>query len=93
MDFNFEEWAQLFKDDPEAFEKKKREVLEETLQGFIERGSSKLYVESLRAGLWRQEHELKKFKDPQARLNKVIELFYEQHDKFNDALEEYRTKK
>jgi len=66
----YEELKKL-KDDPEAFAKRQKEILDEAISN-----SPKKYQEKLKQQLWCQDKQLNKFKDPTARMNKMIEIFW-----------------
>jgi len=89
FDIEFDTWAKLYKDDPAAFELMKKDAIEHQLNKYLEAGKDETQVNRLRAIIWRQEQELNKFKDPLARHNKLIELFFDQNTKFADALRDF----
>lgn len=71
-----------FKDDPEAFRRESKQIIDETIASYSE--EKQIRMRSLQ---WSIDQELSNFKDPVARLNHIISMFYTQLDKFNDALQ------
>lgn len=69
------------RDDPEAFEAKKNEILEEAFARI-----PKALQERMRLHQWALDAQLKGIKDPTQRYNKMVELFWEGFGRFHDAL-------
>ena len=69
------------RDDPEAFEAKKNEILE----GAFERMPKELQ-RRMRLQQWSLDEQLARIKDPTQRYNKMVELFWEGFGRFHDAL-------
>ncbi len=62
--------------DPVAFEKRRQEILDAELKDDVKRKQLQ----------WQIEGELRKFKNPVARYNKMIELFWSGFSTFNNTL-------
>lgn len=71
----------VFAQDEEGFNAEVENIVEEFIQSQPEDRR-----ERLRAQHWRINQELAKFKDPTARLNRMIEMFYAQLREFQFAL-------
>lgn len=69
------------KDDPEAFDRERQRLLEETISSFPEEKQQRA-----RSMQWKLEQDLDKFKDPVARYNQIIKMFYAQLSIFQDSL-------
>lgn len=65
--------------DPVAFEKRRQEILDEVLKDDVKG----------RQQQWRIEGELRKLKNPVARYNKMIELFWSGFFTFNNTLKRF----
>jgi len=73
----------LYQKDPEEFEKMRTVLIEQTIQAFPERHRQRAY------GLqFIIEMRLKKYKDPVVRMNKMVEIFWEQFGLFHDILQD-----
>ena len=70
--------------DPEAFEEKRREILEANMIKMCNGCEEKLA--RCRAIQWRLDQELSKYVDPVARYNKMIEIFWKQVAQFQLSL-------
>lgn len=71
----------LFQKDPEQFEKQSQELIRQTIESFPEEHRSRAY------GLQFQlEATLGHYKDPVSRMNKMVEIFWEQFRKFQEAV-------
>ena len=70
----YEELAAL-KDDPIAFEQLRNEIIEQELT-----------TSSQKQMQWKLEGELRKLKNPLARQNKMVELFWKGFFNFNNTL-------
>jgi hypothetical protein len=85
MDFpDFDEWVALFQENPEAFERKRQEFLEQYIEE--EWAGDPDRQQRARAMLWRMEQNFRHIGDPTERFNMVVAEFWEQVNKFNDAL-------
>ena len=62
----------LFKDDPEEFEIYTRKLIEETIDGF----KSEERILAAKQLQWNIDNTLRKYKDPVARMNKMVELMW-----------------
>ncbi|MDD2871109.1 MAG: DUF3135 domain-containing protein [Candidatus Gracilibacteria bacterium] len=69
------------RDDPDAFEMEKQKILNEEISKFPEK-----YKQKALKLQWSLEGELRKFKNPTARYNRMVELFWEQFYEFNLAI-------
>ena len=78
---DYELLAKLYKDDPEEFERERKRILESYFDSLPEKRQKKA-----RQIQWQIEGELRKYKDPIARMNRMVELFWEQTFKFKDAI-------
>ncbi len=85
-DRSFDDWKGLFESDPELFEKKRQEFLEEYITNQWAEEPDK--QQRARALLWRMEQNYRNVKDPTERFNMVVAEFYEQVNKFKDALDQ-----
>jgi hypothetical protein len=75
--------AGLYQKDPHEFEKMRRELIEQTIAAFPARHRQRAY------GLqFIIEMRLKKYKDPVVRMNKMVEIFWEQFGLFQDVLQD-----
>src|ERR1700722_8067218 len=81
MNVTFEELKTLFETDPVAAEAKVQEILEEYILTLEPERQQRA-----RAYNWRLQQELRKFKDPIARMNKMVELFWKGVQKFHTVL-------
>ena len=91
MDFpDFDEWVALFQEDPEAFERKRQEFLEQYIEE--EWADDPDRQQRARAMLWRMEQNFRHINDPIERFNVVVAEFWEQVNKFNDALHNLQDK-
>lgn len=73
--------------DPEAFEREASRVRQEMLENVPE-----ALRERYRAMLWRQDASLRKYKDPVARMNAAIVMFWEMVGKFQQTLEGIKSR-
>ena len=69
------------KDDPEAFAERQKEILDEAIAECPEE-----YQEKLTQQCWCLDKQLDKYKDPTARMNKMVEIFWQGVYKFEDTL-------
>lgn len=64
--------GELYRTDPDAFESMRKLLIERTIEGFPPQHRSRAF------GLQRRlDAELGRFKDPVARMNRMVELFWE----------------
>ena len=68
-------------DDPNAFEEAKNEIIEEFIMTHPPETQKRL-----RQKQWLIDNELRKFKDPTARLNRMVEMFWSQVREFQASL-------
>jgi len=85
--FDFETLSGLYKTDPEKFQVKTRQMIEDYIASIPDEVSRKKC-----AGIqFKLDHELSKYHDPIARMNKMIEIFwqgvYQLHNALNGNLE------
>lgn len=85
MERNFDDWKALFEEDPELFEQKRQEFLEQYIEEQWADDPDR--QQRAKAILWRMEQNYRHIKDPIARFNKVVEEFWIQVAKFKDALD------
>jgi len=85
----YDELSELYRTDPDLFEVRTRELLEDLINTF-----PKERQERARQLQWRIDQTLSHYKDPVARMNKMIEMFWEGVSEFNDVLHQKpRTQK
>lgn len=72
------------KDDPEAFNAKLDEIWEQIYQSL----GSEERIRKARQQKWQFDAQLRHYKDPQARLNKAIEMFWQGVNTFHQSLTE-----
>ncbi len=73
--------GELYRTDPVAFEAMRRLLIEETIDGFPEQHRAKAYGLQLRL-----DAELGHYRDPVARMNRMVELFWEGFKDFQQAV-------
>ena len=78
---DYEILAELHKNDPEGFERERERLLENYFNSLPEEQATKA-----RQMQWQLDGELRKYKDPIARMNRMVELFWEQVGVFKDSL-------
>ena len=88
MDRNFDDWKALFEEDPELFEQKRQEFLEQYIEEQWADDPDR--QQRAKAILWRMEQNYRHIKDPIARFNKVVEEFWVQVAKFREALDDLK---
>lgn len=81
MSNTFDELKTLFETDPPAAEEKVKEILEEYIQTLEPERQQRA-----RAFNWKIQQDLRNFKDPVARMNKMVEMFWKGYQTFNTAL-------
>jgi hypothetical protein len=71
----------LYEKDPEEFERQSQELIRRTIESFPEKHRRRAY------GLQFQiDAALSHYKDPVSRMNKMVEIFWEQFLKFQEAV-------
>lgn len=86
-DFTFDDWAELHQRDPELFEEKRREFINDYIAGMYPDDEDR--QQRGRAFLWRLEQNYRHVKDPTERFNCVVAEFWKQVGKFKGALDEF----
>ncbi len=71
----------LYQKDPEAFEALRKKLIRRTIEEFPEPHRQRAYGMQFQI-----EAQLHKYKDPLVRMNRMVELFWEQFEKFQVAL-------
>ena len=79
---NHDELSKLYQTDPKLFEVRCRELIEDVINSNPPERQKRL-----RQYQWKIDQTLSGYKDPIARMNKMIELFWAGVGKFQDALE------
>lgn len=81
-DLDFNSLAGLYKTDPEKFRTVSRQMIEDYIAGIPDEISKRKC-----AGIqFKLDHELRKYQDPIARMNKMVEIFWHGVNQFNNAL-------
>ncbi len=73
----------LYQKDPQEFEKMRTLLIEQTIQAFPARHRQRAYGMQFII-----EMRLRKYKDPVVRMNKMVEIFWEQFGLFHDILQD-----
>ncbi|MFA5515020.1 MAG: DUF3135 domain-containing protein [Desulfuromonadales bacterium] len=73
--------GELYRADPEAFEAMRRLLIEETIEGFPENHRARAYGLQMRI-----DADLGRYRDPVARMNRMVELFWEGFGDFQRVL-------
>ena len=81
---SFDDLVNLCNDDPEKFESETREMIMNYISEHVPE-DRKLKLEQFQ---WKLDGELRKYKDPVARLNKMVELFWKGVNEFQTTLKE-----
>lgn len=81
MNVTFDELKTLFETDPVAAEQKANEIIEEYIMTLPDERQQRV-----RAINWRIQQELRHVKDPTARMNKMVEMFWNGVKEFQDVL-------
>lgn len=79
---SFDDLLALRLEDPKTFEERMRDALTD----FIENHIPEEKRQGMRQLQWKIDGELRKFKDPVARMNKMIELFWKGFNEFQLAV-------
>ena len=82
MQDTFNELSDLYDTNPLAAEVKAKQILEDYIATLPEERQQRA-----RAYNWRIQQELRKFKDPVARMNKMVEMFWDGVKDFQSALD------
>lgn len=83
MDASFDELRTLFQTDSVAAEQKAQEIMEEYIQSLEPEKRQRAQAYN-----WRIQQELKKFKDPVARMNRMVEMFWIGVNQFHETLQD-----
>lgn len=75
------EMVGLYQKDPEAFEKMRADIIHKMLEDFPEEYRKRAYGMQFQI-----EMRLRRYKDPVARMNMMIAMFWEQFEEFNCVL-------
>ena len=81
MTFDFDYWANLYKEDPEKFDEERLEVLKKAANG----------NDRIMAMVNGWDMRLSRVKNPQSRQALLERLFYEQFSKLNEALNDFKN--
>jgi len=84
FDTKFAQLVEMAKIDPEAFEDYRKDLLDKEIIRISEGDPKK--EERLRGVQWRLEQDLSKYKDPVARYNAMVTIFYKQVEEFQKSL-------
>ena len=77
----FEQFKDLYQEDPDEFEAQRDQLIRETIESFPEESRQRAY------GLqFTIDAQLSKYKDPLVRMNKMVEIFWEQFAVFQSAV-------
>ena len=81
----YERLMDLYEKDPVEFEKEAGFIIDKAIDAMCERATEE-DARRIRAMQWRINTELRKYKDPIARMNKMIEMFWDGVNKFNEIV-------
>lgn len=81
---NFDDWAELFRSDPELFEVKRKQFLAEYIADYWSDDPDK--QQRAEATLWRMEQNYRHIVDPVERFNVVVVEFWKQVEKLKHSL-------
>ena len=81
---SFDELTELFQTDPEAFEEHRKTYILSELTAMC--ADCPEHLERCKRFQWRLEQDLNKLKNPISRYNRMVELFWEQTTKLQNAL-------
>jgi hypothetical protein len=76
-----EHLEQLYRRDPDAFEEQRKRLIQGMIDEFPEENRARAYGLQLKL-----DAELSRYKDPVARMNRMVELFWEGVGQFQEAL-------
>lgn len=82
MNTTFDELRFLFETDPSAAEEKAKQIIDEYITTLEPEKQQRA-----QAFQWRIQQDLKKYKDPTARLNRMVEMFWNGVKEFQRTLE------
>lgn len=71
----------LYQKDPEAFEKQRQLLIKATIETFPEQFKNKAYGMQFKL-----DSELNRYKDPVMRMNRMVELFWEQVELLQEVI-------
>jgi hypothetical protein len=77
----FEDLERLYKRDPSSFEDERRRLIKGMIDQFPEEHRARAYGLQLKI-----DAELSRYKDPVARMNRMVELFWQGVGRFQEAL-------
>jgi len=81
----YEQLQGIYQRDPEKFERLSGELIRQALEEVPEEHRARAY------GMQRKiEYQLKKYKDPIARMNAMVEIFWQQFDEFQAVINDPR---
>jgi hypothetical protein len=81
----YEQLQGIYQHDPEKFERLSGDLIRQALDAVPEEHRARAY------GLQRRiEHQLKKYKDPIARMNAMVEIFWQQFHEFQAVINDPR---
>jgi len=82
MNVTFDELKTLYETDPAAAEEKAKQIIDDYISTLEPEKQARA-----QAFQWRIEQDLRKFKDPTARMNKMIEMFWRGVREFQKVLQ------
>jgi hypothetical protein len=82
MNVTFDELSTLFDTDPVAAEAKVKEIMEEYISTLTPERQQRAHAFN-----WRIQQELRNFKDPTARMNRMVEMFWIGVKEFQQTLQ------
>jgi len=82
MNTSFDELKTLYETDPIAAEQMATKIIDEYIDTLTPD-----YQQRARAYNWRIQQELRKFKDPTARMNRMVEMFWQGVKEFQTTLQ------
>lgn len=71
----------LYKKDPQEFEKRRLQIIEQTINSFPEE-----YRQRAQGLQFTIDCQLRRYKDPIMRMNKMVEIFWENFAQFQEAM-------
>ena len=78
---SIEQLTGLYQKDPELFEEERKKLIQQTIESFPPEYQARAH------GLqFKIEATLSKYKDPVARMNKMVEIFWGQFQEFQDVI-------
>lgn len=79
---DFDDLVRMYQEDPDGFDRERREVINDFIE-HLPNENCKLKARQLQ---FRIDRELHSFKDPTARMNRMVELFWEEVKEFQYVL-------